>query len=310
MNSHKTFGISEICVISSTMDEASTIVYYSQVLTYMDVASVAILVFDYALTFDLEVSLVWRSKWSLPKVLFLLSRYSTVLDLPWVLYFGMTPVVSVERCSQLNEVISWGTVFGISVAEAILVVRTYALSGSKRSVLIAFVSLWVASVSATIVFVALFVKSSIFKPSPFPGSSGCFLAVLNKVDVVLPFVIVLMYDTVIMVYTVYLGIKKYRYSARTPLLVTLYRDGITYYVFLLVSSLLNLSMLLINGTSPSKQPIAQLFNTFVRVMHSVLSTRIILHLRDANRKQLESESQLPSSDGGIRFKAQTVETDA
>ncbi|KAJ6456159.1 hypothetical protein C8R45DRAFT_1111149 [Mycena sanguinolenta] len=245
------------------MDEENTIIYYDQVVRYMDVASAAILVFDYALTFGLEVSLIWRSKWSLPKVLFLLSRYSTVFDVPLVLYFGITPVISVERCYKLHAAIAWGSVFGIYVAQAILLLRTYALSERRRSVLITFTSIWMASASATIVFIALFVKSSIY----LPGITGCFLAVVNRADVVPPYVIVLMYDTVIMAYTLYLGIKNYRHSVRTPLLVTLYRDGITYYLFLLIISSLNVFMLLnAYGTSPSKQALAQLFNTYVHFL--------------------------------------------
>ncbi|KAJ7836385.1 hypothetical protein B0H14DRAFT_1124585 [Mycena olivaceomarginata] len=189
------------------MDETNTIIYYYQVVRYMNVSSVAILVFDYALTFSLEVSLIWKSKWSLPKVLFILSRYSTIFDVPLVLYYTITPVVSVQHCSQLHAGVSWGTVLGISVAEAILVMRTYALSGCKRSVLIIFTSIWAAGVSATIILVALFVRSAVYELPP-PGIPGCFLAAANKAEVVLPFVIVLLNDTAIVAYTLYLGIRK------------------------------------------------------------------------------------------------------
>ncbi|KAJ7809689.1 hypothetical protein B0H14DRAFT_1496224 [Mycena olivaceomarginata] len=71
------------------MDETNTIILLLSSCPgskYMNVSSVAILVFDYALTFSLEVSLIWKSKWSLPKVLFILSRYSTIFDVPLVLY--------------------------------------------------------------------------------------------------------------------------------------------------------------------------------------------------------------------------------
>ncbi|KAJ7924335.1 hypothetical protein B0H13DRAFT_1190039 [Mycena leptocephala] len=242
-------------------DDTFTIIYYYQVVRYMHVASVAIWVFDYALTIGLEVSLIWRSKWSLPKCLFILSRYSTVLDAPLVLYYSITPVVSVEHCSQLHEGVSWGTVFGISVAEAILVVRTYALSGRERSVLMLFTSIWVAGVSATIILVALFVRSAVYEPPPLPGIPGCYLASANKAEVVLPFVIVLLNDTTIMAYTLWLGIRNYRHS-RSPLIVTLYRDGITYYVLLCIVSLLNVFFLLEGAVLP-KRALAQLFNTHV-----------------------------------------------
>ncbi|KAF8151953.1 hypothetical protein K438DRAFT_380167 [Mycena galopus ATCC 62051] len=91
-----------------------------------------------------------------------------------------------------------------------------------------------------------------------------------------------------MAYTLYLGIKTYRHAARTPLVVTLYRDGIAYYVFLCIVSLLNFFMLM-NGMMLPNAALAQLFNTFLRVMHSVLSTRVILHIRDVEHKRFEPE---------------------
>ncbi|KAF7367474.1 hypothetical protein MSAN_00810300 [Mycena sanguinolenta] len=279
------------------MDEDNTIIYYYQVVR----------VFDYALTFNLEISLIWRSKWTLPKFLFLLSRYSTVFDVPLVLYYTITPVVSVQHCAQLHEGVTWGTVLGIAVAEAILVMRTYALSGARRSVLIIFTSIWVTGVSATIVFVVLFVKSAVFKLPPLPGIPGCYLAAANKADVVLPFIIVLINDTLIMAYTLYLGIKNYRH-ARTPLIVTLYRDSITYYVFLCIASLLNVFMLL-NGMKLPKRALAQIFNAFIRVMHSVLSARVILHIREVEQKRLESERD-DTAFSAVQFEGRrTVQTE-
>ncbi|KAJ6569432.1 hypothetical protein B0H19DRAFT_1373593 [Mycena capillaripes] len=224
------------------MDNNNTIIYYYQVVRYVNVSSVAILLFDYALTIGLEVSLIWRSKWTLPKILFILSRYSTVFDVPLVLYYSITPFVSVEHCSQLHEGVSWGTVLGISVAEAILVVRTYGLSGCKRSVLIIFTSIWAMGVFATIILVTLFVRSAVYEPPPLSGIPGCYLAKANKADVVLPFVIVLLNDTTIMVYTLWLGIKNYRHT-RSPLIVTLYRDGVSYYLLLCSESVSGLSIL-------------------------------------------------------------------
>jgi hypothetical protein len=156
--------------------------------------------------------------------------------------------------------------------------RTYALSGCKRSVLIIFTSIWAVrsfhvalsvhskfiltslvfpqqsywSLSSSGVqfvwFIFLRPQSLVFKPMfadelPPPGIPGCFLSAANKAEVVLPFVVVLLNDTgpdllsfitlrielvrtAIVPYTLYLGIRNYRH-ARTPLVVTLYRDGPT-----------------------------------------------------------------------------------
>ncbi|KAF8131253.1 hypothetical protein K438DRAFT_2032055 [Mycena galopus ATCC 62051] len=282
------------------MDQDNTIAHYYQVDRYMHISSVAILVFDYALTFNLEVSLIWGSKWSLPKVLFLLSRYSPVIDVPLVLYITMTPAaVSMQACSRLNAAVAWGTAFGISAAQAILIVRTYALSGCRRSVGIVFTSMWAVGLSATIVLAAFYVRSTVYTPSPFQGISGCYQAASSTTVLVIIFIMAFVNETIIMAYTLYLGITKYR-DVRTPLVVTLYRDGITYYVCLCVLSFWNVFMLLDGRVFP-KEALAQILNMhvsrpqFIRVMHSVLSTRVILHIRDVERKRFaEDNDSLPT----------------
>ncbi|KAF8131255.1 hypothetical protein K438DRAFT_1885860 [Mycena galopus ATCC 62051] len=268
-----------------TMDQDNTIAQYYQVvraltLNYTQVSSAAILVFDYALTLNLEVSLIWGSKWSLPKVLFLVSRYSPVFDMPLA-------------CSRLNAAISWGTAFGISGAQAILLVRTYALSGCRRSVGIVFTSIWAVGLSATIVLVVFYDRRTVYTPSPFQGISGCYRAASSTTVLVIIFIMAFVNETMIMAYTLYLGIIKYR-DVRTPLVVTLYRDGITYYVCLCVVSFWNVFMIL-NGRVFPKEALAQVLNTFLRVMHSVLSTRVLLHIRDVERKRFaEDNDPLPT----------------
>ncbi|KAJ7173115.1 hypothetical protein C8R43DRAFT_978578 [Mycena crocata] len=250
----------------------------------MHVVNVTILLYDYSLTVDLETSLMWSSKWSLTKVLFFLSRYSPVFDVPVLLYYSLVSDLSFERCSQLHEGASWATIFGIGVAEAILVLRTYALSGRKRSVLVFFGALWMAGILASIALLKIFLQTVTYGPPPIPGIPGCYLTDGNVVFVTVSFILVLLNDTIIMAYTLWLGAGTYR-RCRNPLVVTLFRDGIVYYVFLAVISAINVATLL-----QAPMPIAQLCNTFLRVVHSVLSTRILLHVRDIER--LESERSL------------------
>ena len=38
-------------------------------------------VYDWLTLLDREVEHVWRSEWSMPKILFIISRYGTVLDM-------------------------------------------------------------------------------------------------------------------------------------------------------------------------------------------------------------------------------------
>ena len=43
------------------------------------VIGLVLLLYDHLLTFSAEVEYVWKSRWSLPKVLFLFTRYSVPL---------------------------------------------------------------------------------------------------------------------------------------------------------------------------------------------------------------------------------------
>ncbi|KAK7064860.1 hypothetical protein R3P38DRAFT_2826787 [Favolaschia claudopus] len=281
--------------------ENTTVVYYYQIVRYMQVSSAMLWVYDYILTINREVSLIWGSQWSLMKILFLVSRYSAVVDLPMALYYSMAPHIAVKHCSRLHEAISWSIFVGISVAEVILVVRTYALSGCNRYALFIFLFLWASGNCVCIVLVVLFFRSAVYEPSPFAGIPGCYLAAGNRVILTVPFILVLVYDTIIMAYTLWLGINKHRHL-KSPLKNILYRDGITYYIVLFATSLLNVLIL----ESPIlPQPATQGLGThvfffllvFLSVMHSVLSTRIILHIRDVERwTRMESTAVLSETD--------------
>ncbi|KAJ7216467.1 hypothetical protein GGX14DRAFT_562029 [Mycena pura] len=246
-----------------------------QTVRYVHVMNLALLasLFDYSLTLSAEISLMWHSKWAPSKILFFLSRYSPAFDVPVLLYYSMVSDISFTHCSQLFAASSWGTVFGIAVAEAILVLRTYALSGRKRSVFIIFTAFWAIGISASVVLIALFLSSVSYGPPPSPSIPGCFLVEGSDIYAGISFFIVLLNDTIIMAYTLWLGFTNYRHM-NNPFIVTLYRDGVTYYLFLCAISAVNVAILL-----KERMPIAQICNALLRVLHSILSARILLHVR-------------------------------
>ncbi|KAJ7481745.1 hypothetical protein FB451DRAFT_1237019 [Mycena latifolia] len=260
-----------------------------QTVRYMHVVNITILLYDYSLTLNREVSLMWSSQWSLSKILFFVSRYSPAFDVPLLLYYSTVSDLSFKHCSQLQAAASWSTVFGIAVAEAILVLRTYALSGRSRGVLIVFGALWSSAFLTSIVLLQLFLQSATYGPPPSPDIPGCFLTDGNVMFVGLSFIIVLLNDTIIMSYTLWIGLWNFSHSTN-PLVLTLYRDGIMYYLFLCIISATNVATLL-----QAPKPLAQLFNTFLRVLHAVLSTRILLHVRDI--EHIESERTITPGPG-------------
>jgi len=109
-----------------------------QIVKYMHVGSLVILLFDYSLTLHLEINLIWPSKRSFTKAFFLLSRYSAAVDVPLMVYYAVAPDISIQRCHQVHTVLVYLNLLGIGIAEAIFIIRTYALSGQNRKVLAVF----------------------------------------------------------------------------------------------------------------------------------------------------------------------------
>ncbi|KAF7329978.1 hypothetical protein MKEN_00261800 [Mycena kentingensis (nom. inval.)] len=256
-----------------------------QTVRYMHAVDLTLLLFDYVLTFGSEVSLIWPSRWTISKTLYFLARYSPLFDVPILLYYSMVSNLSPEQCEQLQSASSWGTVFGFAVAEAILILRTYALSGQRRGVIVFFTSFWVVGISVSIVLLAMFENTVVYGPPPSPFIPGCYMLQGNVIFAGIDFAIVLVNDTIIMAYTLWIGMKNYRHT-RNPLIITLYTDGIIYYFFLCAISALNVATML---QAPSVT--AQLFNTFLPVIHSILSTRIVLHVRDVERRESERRTR-------------------
>ncbi|KAJ6570126.1 hypothetical protein DFH09DRAFT_1154092 [Mycena vulgaris] len=228
-------------------------------------------VFDYLLSLELEVSLVWGSKWSLSKILYMCSRYPPFIDVPLVLWCTCSPT----DCFPVYTASSWGTFFGIATAEAILVLRTYALMGCNDRVLVLLVIQYVVCSDSYLSVLKLIglTKYSV-GPPPLPIVVGCSLAD-GSVILVVAFICALFMETVLMVCTIWVGVKRFRHSPN-PLIHTVVSGR--YYVFLI--SVGNLAVLIWGPVE-----LVDLFNTFLRVMHSVLSTRIVLHVRAVHREE-------------------------
>ncbi|KAJ7620598.1 hypothetical protein DFH06DRAFT_1341715 [Mycena polygramma] len=200
-----------------------------------------------------QVDLIWPSKWTITKGLFLLSRYFAAVDVPLMVYYAVAPDLSVHRCHQLHAVVIWLNLLGIAFAEVIFVFRTFALSGRNRKVLAVFGTLCMGSLVASAVLIVLFNQTVIFEPPLLPTIPGCFFNYFltggTLKYVAIPFSLALFIDICVVVYTIWIGVKKYRHSTN-PLIGTLYRDGITYFAFLCTISAANVFILLAGPRDP------------------------------------------------------------
>ncbi|KAF7297068.1 hypothetical protein MIND_00939600 [Mycena indigotica] len=244
---------------------------------YANVSTLVVLVLDYLLTFDLEVNHMWGHTWGSATLLLFVSRYSPFFDMGTIMYYSLARNISLTRCNQLHSVFTWLNISGIAVGEAILTLRTYALSGQKRGVMLGFAILFIISTAVGVISLARFMPTAVYTKPPL-NTPGCFLADGDFVLVAIPYASALLYDIVLVGYTALFGWRRLRHS-RGPLIGTLFRDGITYFIFLLVVSIINI---LIVVAGPPGMP--GLLNSFLRVVHSIFSTRALLQVRRTAKK--------------------------
>ncbi|KIJ19735.1 hypothetical protein PAXINDRAFT_165983 [Paxillus involutus ATCC 200175] len=109
--------------------------------------ALAVFLFDYCLTFSLEVHHVWGRKWEITRIVFTISRYLPFIASPMVCFYNLYG----NNCGAYNYVIDVFAQGCVFAAEAILVLRTYALWGHSRRVFIVLIVLAAAFIVAAMV---------------------------------------------------------------------------------------------------------------------------------------------------------------
>ncbi|KAF8510088.1 hypothetical protein JB92DRAFT_461946 [Gautieria morchelliformis] len=140
---------------------------------YSALASLVVLLYDHAITFDAEVMNIWRGPRTFGKLLFL-----------WTRYFGLSLLIIVVAMtfhgSPSNKVCSavyWLEGVSILIAnisvDIILLTRVYAVYNRQKQLLYGMVGFQLIAAAATIVIQAVFYTTGMGTPS-FDNLTGCF----------------------------------------------------------------------------------------------------------------------------------------
>ncbi|KAF5328107.1 hypothetical protein D9619_013636 [Psilocybe cf. subviscida] len=145
---------------------------------YSLVASMTFLVYDILSTFPDEVQYIWsREKWSLTKVLYILIRYYGIVYLSIEIYINLRYNVPLHVCKGYFWY--WNLFGGImftTVANMIFSLRTYALYGNNKRVLVFLLGLCFGGLALE--FYASFLSArdsaqTAFLPPPGVPLTGC-----------------------------------------------------------------------------------------------------------------------------------------
>ncbi|KAF8167110.1 hypothetical protein B0H34DRAFT_680288 [Crassisporium funariophilum] len=262
-----------------------------QLITYFDLAACTMFLWDYVVTIGMEVELVWSSPWTAMKVVYFVQRYMPFFDTLWLtVHLQLGHDLSITQCRRMLSTICYMYCLGIAASELILTLRAWAVwKRDKRLAVILVVTyllVWVPNLA----YMTLFLRSLKFGDPPVPGFVGCFMIDGSRI-VILCWIVVIVWDAFVLILMAIPGFKAYRVGGNKALLDTIYRDGLIFYIYLFVLSTVNIIVI---QTLPAGYII--LLSSTERCLHSILSSRVLLHIR-AHGREREEATQVQWSNG-------------
>lgn len=242
---------------------------------YLQVSSLAVLVFDYLITFSDEVEFIWNGKMSTVKALFYITRYLPFFDGTFLLAQQFLPGPPQLMCKSMFHVQAWLYLFAFLVTNAILLLRTYAIWENNKNLALSLFALLIACITGAGYCVERFILSLTYGPSPshyvFPG---CFVVDGGRI-VWVSITLLLLFHTVVLALTLLSAIRQGRLT-KSSLLGIICRDGIIMYAYLFGIAVINIIFLTTVQTYLTFS-----LMSFHRILQAVLTERLVINIRKA-----------------------------
>lgn len=252
-----------------------------RLVTYFNVSAAAMLVYDYFLTLGMEVDLVWLSAWGPMKVLFIVQRYLPFIDAAtFSLINQLLTTINPSVCKKIANAQAVLSVTGCILSELILTLRVWAVWKRSKFLGIALSILLLATAAACYVFTGLFQHGLKLSNRPYPEFQGCFITGTNRLLYV-DWLALMVYDSLLLILMIIPGITAYREQGNEGLHAVVYRDGVVFYVYLFVISATNVIVI---KALPAKY--FYILMSVERCLHSALTSRVILHIRNHMRNMI------------------------
>ncbi|KAF7289752.1 hypothetical protein MIND_01348800 [Mycena indigotica] len=257
---------------------------------FAQLASSAIIIFDHVITLDEEVELIWRSSWSMGKILFIINRYYTLFSVVLNNYSLFS--ASLTDSVRLNFLRwqGWTGMVTAVIAEVILQMRLYALYYQDKKVLALMSTLFVLSLAASAAIMGT-VLGGLSAISHLPGTGVTFCIPIGTPQYFFVYWIpMLFFESLLCVLALYRGLRTFRasvslYQSGRHLVTILIRDSVLYFIVMFASYLTNLMVWLLARQTLLEVPIA-----FSVALSCVLCNRIVLNVREV-KGELDSTAE-------------------
>ncbi|KAF7775840.1 hypothetical protein Agabi119p4_4233 [Agaricus bisporus var. burnettii] len=241
---------------------------------YTNLASLTVLLFDWFLTFPLEVSLVWKRQWNTITVFFIITRYLPFVLFPINTRYVFSYDLTASKCRSLYNAIGIVYYLGIIFAQSILTIRTWVIW--KRGKFMAY-SLFGAYISTAIVLLTLL--SFHLKLTVHEAGLSAFSIACNANNdksskyLVAAFIVLAGFETVMLLLLVTRAVSDYRFVGYSHFLKTIYGDGLSFYIYLFGLAIVNIVLIF---RIPDYMTVLVILEG---VFYSIFSCRVILHIR-------------------------------
>ncbi|KAJ8591450.1 hypothetical protein M405DRAFT_860520 [Rhizopogon salebrosus TDB-379] len=125
--------------IAAELQELQQYQIYEPIVRRLGVAAAALFIWDFIITFDDEVTILWGTKWSTSRILFFINRYFTLVIIIISTYFS---VEANPNLSILDAQVDPGVIL-VSNIEIILLRRLFVLYDYRRVIVISMVALFI-----------------------------------------------------------------------------------------------------------------------------------------------------------------------
>lgn len=226
----------------------SDVAYDMALVRWLNAVAVALLFYDSLITLPDEVDLIWPKQWSVIKALTYLNRIITfcIIPLNGLHFMAIGIGTSDSFCRFLIITTGYAALVSFAMCNWILLARTKALLGEKRWINTILIIYYVLSYSATAALVTI-TEIKLYKKMFYsPNLQVCAVAI-HPPTMGFIWIAPMIFETTIFLIT---SMKLYQkakqtYSIGSELLSVLYRDGVVYYVVIILLRLYNLASWLI-----------------------------------------------------------------
>ncbi|KAG1754698.1 hypothetical protein EDD22DRAFT_957419 [Suillus occidentalis] len=255
--------------------------------SYWIVAAGVVVAYDWVLTVGQEIELIWRQRWSLMTVLYLVIRYIGI-------FYSVVNVLG----NILDYIINWTNVVMAAMLGVIMIARLYAMYQGSRTMLIFLVIIFLAVNIACVVLGVITLKTIVWEEVILSGIRLCDYSYEGDVQLLISMVWMLntIWEVFALCLSVWIAVKHFRDLRRLGLSTgstigdcfrVLMKSHVLYFAsFAGVTclELIYLSPVVSNSNSIGSRILNGFFSVFTFVQMFVLGPRLILSVREYHAK--------------------------